>query len=98
MCYVIIEQPPNYGLRSNTSSPQNSALTSFENDIYDMAKNIEFRNVCNDFQDKLKEDINKTSSPKNLFVFADKSTNLYKMSDTDYNRLLGNNITSNYRE
>ena len=34
----------------------------------------------------------------NLFVFADKSTNLYEISDTDYNRLLGNNITSNYKK
>ena len=58
------------------SPPQNLALTSFENDIY---QNIEFRKVHNDFQDKLKEDINEIRSSKNLFVFADKSTNLYEM-------------------
>ena len=88
----------NYGLRSNISPPQNPALTSFENDIYDIVKNIEFRNVRNNFQGKLKEDINRISFSKNLFVFADKSTNLYKMSDADYNRILSSNITSNYRE
>ena len=38
------------------------------------------------------------SSSKKLFVFADKSTNLYEMSSTDYNRLLSNNMTSNYRK
>ena len=54
--------------------------------------------IRNDFQDKLKEDINKICSSKNLFVFADKSTNLYKISDTEYNKLLSNNITSNYRK
>ena len=75
-----------YGLRSNISPPQNQALTSFENDIYDVVKNIEFMKVRNDFQDKLKEDINEISSSENLLVFADKSTNLYEMSDTDYNR------------
>ena len=63
-----------------------------------MARNIEFRKVYNDFQDKLKEDINEICSPKNLFVFVDKSANLSEMSDTDYNRLLSNNITSNYRK
>ena len=31
-------------------------------------------------------------------VFGDKSTNLYQMLNTDYNRLLGNKITSNYRK
>ena len=63
-----------------------------------MVRNIEFRKVYNDFQDKLKEDINEICSSKNLFVFVDKSANLYEMSDTDYNRLLSNNITSNYRK
>ena len=63
-----------------------------------MVRNIEFRKVYNDFQDKLKEDINEICSSKNLFVFVDKSANLSEMSDTDYNRLLSNNITSNYRK
>ena len=63
-----------------------------------MVRNIEFRKVYNDFQDKLKEDINEICSSKNLFVFVDKSANLSEMSNTDYNRLLSNNITSNYRK
>ena len=86
----------NYGLRNNISPPQNPALTSVENNIYDMVKNIELRDVRRDFQDKLREDINKIRSSKNLFVFVDKSTSLYELWDTDYNRLLGNNITNNY--
>ena len=69
----------NYGLRSNISPSQDPALTSFENDIYDMVRNLDFRKARNDFQDKLKEDINEIRSSKNLFVFADKSTNLYEM-------------------
>ena len=32
-----------------------------------------------------------------LFLFADKSTNLHEMSNPNYNRLLGNNIISDYR-
>ena len=68
-----------------------------------MVRNIEFREVANDFQEKLKEDINEICSSKNLFVFVDKSTNLCEISDTDYNmllpkRLLGSSITSNYRK
>ena len=88
----------NYGLRSNISPPQNPALISFENDIDDMVRNTEFRKVHSNFQDKLKEDINEMGSSKNLFVFADKSTNLYEMLDTDYKSLLSDNITSNYRK
>ena len=45
----------NYGLKSNISLLQNPALTYFESKIYDMVRNIEFRKVHSDFQDKLKE-------------------------------------------
>ena len=76
----------NYGLRSNISFPRIQALTTFENDIYNLIRNIEFRIVRNDFQDKLKEDIEACSS-KNVFNFADNTTNLCKMSYTDYNRV-----------
>ena len=57
----------NYGLRSNISVHQNP---DFENDIYDMVGNIEFRKVRNDFQDKLKEAINEILSPKNFMCFS----------------------------
>ena len=63
-----------------------------------MVRNIEFRKVQSEFQDKLKEDINEIRSSKSLFVFADKPTNLCELSETDYNRLFSNNITSNYRK
>ena len=88
----------NFALISNISPTQNPALTSFENEIYSMVKNIEFMKDRYDFQDKFKEDTNELRSSKNLYVLADKLANLYKMSDTDHNRLLDNNITSNYRK
>ena len=75
-----------------------TTTTSFENNIYDVEWNIKFRNVRNEFQDKLKEDINEIRSSKTVFVFAANAANLYQMSDTDYNRLLGNNIVSNNRK
>ena len=80
----------NFALISNISPTQNPALTSFENEIYSMVKNIEFMKDRYDFQDKLKEDTNELRSSKNLYVLAGKLANLYKMSDTDHNRLLDN--------
>lgn len=65
---------------------------SSEIETYDMVRNIEFRNVRKDFQDKPKEDIGEVRSFIRLFVFANKSANLYEMSDTDCNRFLGNKI------
>ena len=71
---------------------QNPAWTSLENNIYGMVRNIEFRNVRNDFQDKPKEDIDEIRSFIRLFVFATKSANLYEISDTDCNGFLGNKM------
>ena len=72
----------NYDLRSNISPPQNPALSSFENDIYNMERNIEFRKFLT---------TSKINSKKTYAKYAPlaKSTNLYEMSDTDYNRFLG---------
>ena len=51
----------NYELRSRMSPLQNLALTLFENDVYTMIRNIEFKNVRNNASE--------IRSSKNLFVF-----------------------------
>ena len=63
-----------------------------------MARNIEFRNKPNEFQQNLAADINSIRSSPNLLISADKTTNLYKMSAKDYNKLLHNNITKSYKK
>ena len=39
-----------YGFKSEHCPPQRKALTLFENDMYDFAKNIKFRKTGNEFQ------------------------------------------------
>ena len=39
----------NFGFKSNKTPPQNEHLNPFENDIYELVKNIEFKNVKNEF-------------------------------------------------
>ena len=63
-----------------------------------MARNIEFRNKPNEFQQKLAADINSIRSSPNLVIPADKTTNLYEMSAKDYNKLLHDNITKSYKK
>ena len=73
-------------------------LKSFENDMYDIIKNITFSRHSNDFQRQLKADIREIRSSANVFVPADKSTNLYEMSTESYNRLHQNSITKSYKK
>ena len=60
----------------------------FEKDLLDMIKSLKFRNFQDDFQSKIKHDILKIKSSPNVFVFADKTTNLYEIPPNDYKRLL----------
>ena len=58
-----------------------------------MIKNIEFKKIKDVFQSKLQEDIKIVKQSKNLFISADKSTNIYAMEKDYYNRYLRENIT-----
>ena len=68
----------NFGFKTVSTSTQNDDLNAFENDMYDMIRNIEFTNIRNEFLDYLNKDIESIRSSKNRLVFADKSTNLYE--------------------
>ena len=56
-------------------------------------KLIKFRIAKDNFQRKLKEDILNIKSSPNVYTFADKTTNIYKLPPEDYKKLLHENIT-----
>ena len=55
-------------------------------------------NQCNIFQKQLPTDIKRIKETDFVLVSADKTTNMYKMSVQDYNKLLTENITKTYRK
>ena len=82
-----------FGFKSLATPPQNEHLKAFEDDIYEMIRKIEFTNVRNDFQKKPQSDAQSIQSSKKLFVFAEKSTNLYELTGEHYEKLLYDNMT-----
>ena len=87
-----------YGFKTRYFPAVVDELTSFENDLMIMIKNIQFKSIKNDFQNKLKEDINEIKNSNKIFVPADKSRNIYKMEKEQYNKLLHENITKTYKK
>ena len=87
-----------YGFKTRYCPPVVDELTSFENDLMIMIKNIQFKSIKNDFQSKLREDINEIKNSNKIFVPADKSRNIYKMEKEQYNKLLHENITKTYKK
>ena len=63
-----------------------------------MIKNIQFRHISSTFQEQLKEDIKEFRQSNQLFVSGDKSRNIYKINEEDYEMLMHENITKTYKK
>ena len=63
-----------------------------------MVKNVQFRQICNTFQNKLKSDIDEIKKSGKVFVSADKSRNIYKMEKDQHQKLLMENVTKTYKK
>ena len=63
-----------------------------------MIKNIQFRHISSTFQEQLKEDIKEIRQSNQLFVSGDKSRNIYKINEEDYEMLMHENITKTYKK
>lgn len=87
-----------YKFKSTNPPPPDKELTDFEEDLYKLAKEIEFRPVRNEFQNNLSEQIKKIHASKDIIVKGDKSRNLYSIPVQEYNKLLTDNITSEYKK
>ena len=72
-----------YGFPSSKCPSTVDELSAFESDLLMMIKNIEFKKITDVFQSKLHKDIKIVRQSKNLFISADKSTNIYAMEKDD---------------
>ena len=88
----------NFKFKSPHPPPPVRDLADFEEDLYKLAKNIEFRPVRNEFQQNLSNKIKKINDSQDIIIKADKSRNLYSVPVHEYNKLLQDNITSEYKK
>ena len=82
-----------YGLKTFHSPKQVRELSAFEKDLIVLVKDIKFRNTRSDFQTALQEDVRLTHSSKKTMTFADKTSNMYRLTKEEHNKLLRNVIT-----
>ena len=88
----------NYGFKTVKCSSSVKELVPFKNDMMDMIKNLEFKRVNNEFQSNLRNDIRQIRRGDNLFISADKSTIIYKVSKASYERMMHENVTKTYKK
>ena len=73
-----------YGFNSKHHPVQSKYLEAFEKDLFNIAKSLKFRRVRNNFQQKMKDDIAQIKSSNDVFIFAEKTKNLYRSSPEEY--------------
>ena len=73
-------------------------MQAFENDLMDMFKNIKFTKHRDHFQKKIINYTKKIHNSKKIFIFNDKTTNLYSTSFTNYKKLITSNVMQIYKK
>ena len=90
--------PETYGLKSLNCPPQLKELIQFERDLLDIIKSLKFRKSRNHFQKRLNDDINTTHNTNTTLLFADKTSNLYKLKKEQHQKMLNDSITTTYKK
>ena len=88
----------NYIFKSRKCPPQHQDLTQFENDLQELIKSVKFKKVKDNFLDQLHKDISSIKKSRNVFIFADKTRNIYETDKNTYKKLLTDNISKTYKK
>ena len=87
-----------FGFNSVKTPPKNEHFNAFEKYLYDMVRNIEFKNVKSSFQQQLQNDMKSIKQDSRLLIPADKTNNLYRLTTDEYNRLLTKHMFKSYKK
>ena len=87
-----------YGLKSLKCPKQVRELIPFEKDLVAIFKNIKFRKINNNFQENLNKDIRTIKQSSKTMTFADKTSNMYRLTKDQYDHILNNAVTSTYKK
>ena len=80
------------------TQPSINELAAFENDLIELWKNIKFRTVPNQLQRTLKSDIKLIQQSSKTLTPAGKTSNMYRITKEEYNKMHRNPITSTYKK
>ena len=85
-----------FGFKSVNNAEPVPELKEFEEKLYEITKNVEFKDAPNKLQTKLKSDIRKIQNDPKVFCPADKTTNFYKVEPQTAEALIKKEITKDY--
>ena len=87
-----------YGLKSTNRCEPVPELAEFEDKLFEMTKNVKFREVSNTFQNQLRSDIKKMKKEPKIFMKADKTTNYYKVEIDKSEEMIEKEVHKDYKK
>ena len=66
--------------------------------MLELIKSVKVKKVKNAFLDQLHKDITSIKKSKNVFIFADKTRNIYETDKNTYSKLLTDSISKTYKK
>ena len=67
---------------SKRSAPISRKILGFENDLFDLCKNLKFKKSNSKYQNEIKKTINELKEKRKIIVKADKTSNIYEVDST----------------
>ena len=86
-----------YGFKTEKCAPKHKELNKFESDVVNLIHSLEYRPNTTKFQQKLLQDVKKIKKRETILLPADKTSNMYEIDKKDYNKLVRDNVTSEYK-
>ena len=93
-----VTQKQTYGFKTAKTAPQVKELNAFEDDLYQLMSEIKIDEYRNPFQREIATAVKNINNSDKIFLLADKTTNIYKVSTNEYEKLLLENITKDYKQ
>ena len=87
-----------YDFKSKQHPSQIKELDIFEKDLFELVKTVKFGNRNDKLQNEMKDAINEIKSSSNVFMPADKTTNMLELTPKGYKKLLRDDVTKTYRK
>ena len=96
--YIEKEGREKYGFKTTKHPPHIKEMEKFEAEMIGMVKEIKFRKMRNNIQQKIYEDMRKFKESGKIFVKSDKSGNLYKIEKEKYRQMIFKEVVKNYKK
>ena len=87
-----------YGLKSLNCPSKIEEMVPFEKDLWNLVDKLKFRKINGNFQRLLNKDIRVIKQSNKVLVFADKTSNIYKLDTDEHKKLTTEAVTSTYKK